>query len=75
MRENADQNNSEYGHFLRSESLWENLKTSEKLKLIETLFQNFPEYCEYCARSFLKIFRIVNSNPMDVSCKKLYSTI
>ena len=47
MRENADQNNSEYGHFLRSECFWwkycwktvEFPKTSIKMK-------NFKTFCE-----------------------------
>ena len=37
MRENADHNNSEYGHFLRSD--WEDTKIKDKAQLQEKMTQ------------------------------------
>ena len=41
MRENADHNNSEYGHFLRSD--WEDAKIKHKKQNFKKKWQNFDK--------------------------------
>ena len=62
MRENADQNNSEYGHFLRSSSFWIFLRKSFNLMLNElwskhrSIYKRFP----YTYGKVLDLFWVIS---------------
>ena len=59
MRENADQNNSEYGHFLRSEELVNKLLDVPKKKSITMLNYNEQRVVRTSSCSLLSLLFLV----------------